>query len=108
MTMMQSKRRYRNARPEKFESLDGRDMGRSYTWPPLRPKRISDPPHATHIDPIATRTYRTTPANLREPTLANLRRIRANAALRSRPIENDPRYADVECQDEEFSRSDAG
>jgi hypothetical protein len=86
----------------------GNDMGRSYTWTPMRPKRISDP----RTQPISTQSRRelreSTPANLREPTLANLRRIRANAALRSRPIENDPRYADVECQDEEFSRCDAG
>jgi hypothetical protein len=53
--------------------------------------------------PPARNPYR---PNHREPTPANLRRIRANA---DSPIEYDPRYADdVECQDEEFSRCDAG
>jgi hypothetical protein len=56
------------------------------------------PPHAPHIDPIATGTHRETYSD----------HSQEDTYKRDSPIEIDPRYADAECQDEEFSRCDAG
>jgi hypothetical protein len=83
-------------------------MGRSYTLTPCGREELAGTvydPHATLIDPIATRTQRTYSGQSQR---IYFDQSQEDTCKRRPPIEDDPRYADVECQDEEFSRSDAG